>query len=693
MIGATEALLARLETSGTDLRIGVQTTIAFAQEHGLERALLAAAGSRNTLGAKWLRAALVELLEGSDAASHLWRKVVGVDGREIPDVVLHRARQCARAGDLESAAANLRLALQQDVDYNFLVRAEALAAKVRSWFGGARRIRLALLSSTSMQLLRGVLETLCLRDGFDPVIYEHAFGAYMQEVLQRSSGLERFQPDFVAILLNWRDLGLRDTSDEAAANSAFAHMKALWQSALDRTSARLLWFTIVPPVCDAYYALSSLRPGGRAHTIRKINDALLEHAPDRVTVIDAERIAVAHPCAWEDAISWSAAKVYPAPAALPAVGEHILSYVRADLGLSRKLLLLDLDNTLWGGTIGEDGLDGIHLGPPSAIGERYQDLHRYLKALKERGVLLGVVSKNNSADASAVFRQHQGAVLQLDDFVVFEANWNDKATNIRDIAARLRLGTESFVFLDDNPAERGAVRGELPDVVVPEISGEPSESIAALERGLYFQATRLTSEDLARSASYLASAGQQEIHPRCGDVDQYLADLGMRIEHGPVDAGTCARVTQLINKTNQFNLTTRRYRQEEVERRMTSQDYWFRWYRLSDRFADHGLIAVLLAAVSHTEWTVDTWLMSCRVIGRGVEAFMFRNLLEGARRSGARRLRAHYIPTAKNKLVENLLPQFGFTATDIPGEFGLDVAAAVLPECRFLSVETGVGAL
>jgi FkbH-like protein len=205
-----------------------------------------------------------------------------------------------------------------------------------------------------------------------------------------------------------------------------------------------------------------------------------------------------------------------------------------------------------------------------------------------------------------------------------------------------------------------------------------------LERGLYFQATRFSSEDRVRAASYLASAKQEEIRAGSASMEEYLANLHMEIEHGPVDSDTSIRVTQLINKTNQFNLTSARYNQEEVQRRIASPGCWFRWYRLRDRFADHGLIAVLLADVADREWTVDTWLMSCRVIGRGIEAFMFRDLVQSARCWGADRLRARYIPTAKNKIVEDLLPRFGFTASHNPREFVLELAAADLPHCSFL---------
>jgi FkbH-like protein len=329
-------------------------------------------------------------------------------------------------------------------------------------------------------------------------------------------------------------------------------------------------------------------------------------------------------------------------------------------------------------------MEGIVLGPPSAPGSRFQELHHYLKALTRRGILLAVVSKNNPAEAENVFRSHQSCVLGMDDFVSFKANWEDKPSNIRNIAAELRLGIDSFVYLDDNPAERARVRRELSEIVVPEISGEPAESIAVLERGLYFQSNRLTEEDQNRHASYIALGLQSESRKSAGSVEDYLADLAMEIEYGPVDAESSVRVTQLVNKTNQFNLTTRRYSQEEIQHRTASPSHWMRWYRLRDRFADHGLIAVLFADSAGEEWKVDTWLMSCRVIGRGVEEFMLRDLAEAARTAGARRLRASYIPTAKNKLVEQLLPGMGFSPAQEPGDFTLDLRRLPVQECRFL---------
>jgi len=295
--------------------------------------------------------------------------------------------------------------------------------------------------------------------------------------------------------------------------------------------------------------------------------------------------------------------------------------------------------------------------------------------------LLAVASKNDYGDALEVFRRHSGSVLRADDFVAFKANWDDKPANIRKIAEELRLGLDSFVFLDDNPAERSAVRRELPQVVVPEISGEPMESIAALERGLYFQALRITDEDRARNASYSADAKRAELSRSATSVTDYLAELSMRIGYGQVDDETSVRVTQLINKTNQFNLTTRRYTHEEIRSRMTSPLYWCRWYGLKDRFADHGLIGVLIAQVSGRYWTVDTLLMSCRVIGREVESFMFRDLVESARASGAEFVKAQYIATAKNGLVAGLLPRMGFAESQSSGFYVLNLSSIDLPDC------------
>lgn len=684
MTSSVECIRALVENSGTDPRRAVQMAMVMAAEQDSEEEVLRAVESGSTVAASWLRAGLVEKISGTEAAKPLWAQVVARNGCEIPDVLLHRARILARGGETSAAAALLRVALQNSHEYDFFVRAEVVARKCRAGFPQKRKVKVALLASSTTSLLRSVLELQLLRDGLAAEIYEPPFGNYAQELLATDSQLKAFHPDFILLLLNWRDLGLSGIAmDDTECNQAIARISDLWRAAAKLQAGKIIQPTFSPPICDAMHALSSRMAHGKSRTIRKINEALYQAAEDRVLLIDSEGIAAMFHGSWEDSVLWSSAKVYPAPAILPTLGEHIVSLMRAEMGMSQKLLVLDLDNTLWGGVIGEDGMNGITLGPPSALGERYRDFQQYLMNLKERGVLLALASKNNAAEVARVLHDHPYSVLRQEDFVASKVNWENKADNIRKIASELRLGLESFVFLDDNPVERSSVRRELPEVIVPEISGEPAESIAALDRGLYFQTIRLTDEDRARNASYVATARQNEISNLGGDLEEFLAELSMQIEYGPVDEQTSVRVAQLINKTNQFNLTTPRYSLEEVQARMTSSAYWCHWYRLKDRFADHGVIGVLIAQVAETQWSVDTWLLSCRVIGREVELFMLRDLIQCARAAGAECVIARYIATAKNGLVANLLPKLGFAEAAGHGTFTLNVAAANLPQPKF----------
>lgn len=691
MISGEEAIRTLVESAEPDLWRSVRVALSLAADKEAELQLLRAVESRRNVGCRWLRAALIEKLNGSEAAKPLWEEVVTQNGCQIPDVLLQRARTLTREGDIIGAAALMRLALQNTHDYGFYVRSETVARKCRAGFGLNRSLKIALLGSSTTSFLSGVLELLLLRDGIAAEFYEPPFGTYAQELLQSPSGLERFEPDFTVLLLNWRDLGLpSNAADNSERDKVVDRIKGLWRAAMESQPGKLIQLTFTPPLHDASHALSFLMPNGRGRSIRQINEDLYASAPDRVMLIDSERLAASWNGPWEDCLAWSSSKVYPAPAILPAVGEQIASCIRAEIGLARRLLVLDADNTLWGGVIGEDELNGIRLGSPSAIGERYQAFQQYLKELKQRGVLLAIASKNNLHEVTDVLSRHASAVLKPDDFVSVKVNWQDKVTNIREIASDLRLGLDSIVFLDDNPAERLAIRRELPDIVVPEISGEPMESIAALENGLYFQSVRLTQEDIARNASYLANAKQTTLVKSTAGFDQYLSDLGMKVTYGPVDSETLVRVSQLINKTNQFNLTTPRHSEEEVRRRMRSPAYWCRRYRLEDRFADHGLIGVLIVGIVGTTWTVDTWLMSCRVIGREIESFMLRDLVLAAREARAKSIVAHYIATAKNGLVSQLLPRLGFVQGSQPNDFVLDVSTAILPECKFLRVDAAI---
>lgn len=660
------------------------------REGGLAEAAIAKLAKETGSGKRWVHARLLEQAGRYGEADAAYARVLAPDGLQLPDVLLERARIHYRSGDAAGALTHLRAALALGPDYPFFIRAEKLAAKCAAHAPIRRHARIALLGTGATTFLTAVLQLLCLRDGIRAEFYEAPFGTLHQTILDGTSPLYAFQPDFLLLLVNWRDAALPDASPDPA--DAAARVAATWQHVWERlasrTSARIVQTTFGLPPADPYHALSATTAAGRTSVLREINRRLFEAARDRVDLVDIEGLAARHHGIWDDPIQWSSAKMYPSGGALPILAEQILSYVRAHLGLTRKLLAVDLDNTLWGGVIGEEGPGGIQLGPPSALGERYQDLQRYLLSLQRRGILLAVVSKNNPEDAAAAFR-HPGSVLKPDDFAAFAANWKDKPENLRCIASSLNLGLDSFVFLDDNPAERESVRTALPDVAVPEITGEPTCSIAALERGLYFQALLVGDEDRKRAASYRARSRSQELLAEAGSVTDYLHSLDMTVEEERVSADNCARVAQLINKTNQFNLTTRRYTVDQVRSMMNADRWWFRGFRLADRFTDYGLIAVLLCERQEAAWRIDSWLLSCRAIGRGVEKFMFNRLLEAAGRERAALITAEYLPTAKNTPAAALLPDLGFDRNNA-GIYTLDSRTARSAECPWFR-PTGEG--
>lgn len=351
-------------------------------------------------------------------------------------------------------------------------------------------------------------------------------------------------------------------------------------------------------------------------------------------------------------------------AGLVELATHIAAGLRASLWGPCKVLVLDLDNTLWGGVVGETGPLGIGLGD-SAAGESFLSFQRYLKGLSERGILLAVCSKNNPADAKEPFLQHPDMVLKLSDFAYFEASWEPKSTGIIKIAEELNLGLDSFVFFDDSDFERELVRQALPSVKVVNVPSEPAEYINALQRGLWFESGAVTEEDKRRSALYQAQVYSREAREQSGSVEEYLQSLQMTASVCPISEADLPRIVQMLGKTNQFNLTTRRHGLAEVREILQSPGGIGFSLRLRDRFADHGLVALLLAkasdeCTSEKTLVIDSFLMSCRVIGRTVEGYFIRTLAQHAVKAGFVRLEGEYIPSPKNHLVALLFEQMGF---------------------------------
>jgi FkbH-like protein len=575
------------------------------------------------------------------------------------------ARNLQRAGRIADAWRPLRdAAAVAETPQTLASIGQLLAAGERTESAPARaRRRLAVVGTGTLQLWADALRPALYGAGVHAELLIGEFGQYQQEILDPGSSLTAFRPDTIAIAVDYRALGLDDVAaapDRVVAETV-DRLRQLWRACQERFAATVVQFTFEIPEIDPFGGLSAALPGGRARILQRLNLALTDAARDaNVAVFDMnEAAALFGKQRWNDAGRWIAAKQYPAPDAVPFLARRFAGLVRAACGLTSKCVVLDLDNTLWGGIIGEDGLNGIRLGG-DAEGEAYTAFHRYLLGLKSRGIPLAVCSKNNEADALSVFREHPESVLREADFAVFLANWEPKPDNLRRIAATLNIGIDSLVFVDDNPAERAFIRRELPDVEVPELPDDPALYADTLHRSQLFESLSFTEEDRRRAESYRQNAERAAVSTATANVDDYLASLGMKVELRPFDELNLPRIVQLINKTNQFNLTTRRTSAAEVARWMRDPACYTQFMRLRDRFGDSGLTGVLVAFREGDAFRIDTWLISCRVLGRRIEEAMIASLCSYARSAGARAVTGEYVPTAKNEQVRDIYPRLGF---------------------------------
>jgi len=616
----------------------------------------------------WLRAALLGACGHFEEAAEVLRFLrEKVAGEERASVMLASARNLVAAGHPDQAWHPLAEACKSSAAPRTLRNAARLLAQARKKAPAPfrRRCRIALLSSTTIDFLAPILQAQCFGAGIDAEIYIGPFNQYEQEIRHPDSGLTRFQPDVVVIATDWRSLGLRDEEDSPGSiiGEHMVRLESLWREARQRLGATVIQFNYEAPPFEALGHLSAALPGGRGRLLRAINLALWEAAGRNqgVAILDVDQAAARFgKDRWNDPVLWYTAKQYPSAEAMPALGHQLTALLRAILGLTSKCLALDLDGVLWGGVIGEDGLAGIQLGG-GPFGEAFVAFQRYLQSLTRTGVLLAVCSKNNPEDALLPFRQHPEMVLRERDIAVFTANWKSKDENLREIAAALNIGLDAMVFVDDNPAERSRVRQRLPEVEVVDLPADPALYVSALSRLALFETLAITKEDRQRTASIQENLERKTLEATAGSVDDYLAQLDIEVQLAPFDEVNLPRIVQLINKTNQFNLTTRRRADAEVRALLTAGAYT-QAMRTSDRFGDSGLTGVLIAIPEGGGLRVDTWLMSCRVLGRRLEEVMFAALVRYASENHYTHIAGEYSPTAKNSQVADLYHRLGCAA-------------------------------
>lgn len=538
-------------------------------------------------------------------------------------------------------------------------------------------LRLAVLSSSTVDHLAPAIRVAGLRRRLLVNVHKGAYGQYRQEVLDPNSSLRQFSPQTILFSLSGREVigrvPLTASVEEVDGVTAqfIGELRVLWEKARDTYNATVVQQTVLDVTETLFGSYDRLVPGAPTRVVARLNDRLCEAArQEGVLLLDIARAGARDGIdAWFDARRWFQGKLEIAPEATPAYGDLVARILAAQRGLSKKCLVVDLDNTLWGGVIGDDGLEGIVLGEGSAAGEAHLALQRYIKQLKDRGVILAVCSKNDAKAAEAAFREHPEMLLDRSDIAAFLANWDDKAENLRAIATRLNIGVDSLVFVDDNPVERARIRQSLPTVAVPELPDDVAHYVRCLSDAGYFEAVAFTSEDRHRAELYAANAQREALLGSAQTIDDFLRELGMSVVSGPFTAVDQARIVQLFNKTNQFNATTRRYTSEQLARLAGLSGVLTLQFRLLDRIGDNGLVSAMILRPGLDEedaLEIDNWVMSCRVFGRQLEFEAMNIAVETARHFGIKRLVADYIATPKNSVISELYPSLGFTAVSEP---------------------------
>jgi FkbH-like protein len=533
-------------------------------------------------------------------------------------------------------------------------------------------LKLAILGSSTTDHLLPAIRVAALRRGLQLKLYNAPYRQYRQEILRTDSDLYQFAPEVVLLALHPQDmemsLHLQTPLSQVRAQIAqrLQDWQQLWQTLQNRCQATVIHQTLLNSDTTLLGHYDALVPASPANLVQRLNQELRDSAAEhQVLILDLEQLAATvGKETWCNPSLWHHSKQDISPSHAPLYGEHLARILAAVRGLSHKCLVLDLDNTLWGGVIGDDGLAGIQLGQGSALGEAFQSFQQYVKALKDRGIILAVCSKNDEANALEPFLKHPEMILKREDISAFVANWENKASNLEHIAKVLNIGLDSLVFFDDNPVERGLVRTLTPAVAVPEVPEDPAYYIRCLGSAGYFEAVSFSNDDLRRTEQYLSNQQRQSLQSNSHSIEGYLEQLQMEMSVAPIDEVSLPRATQLINKSNQFNLTTRRYTQAQVQDFAADPDALDLQIRLKDSFGDNGLISVVLAKPmvnqGETVLHIDTWLMSCRVMGRQVEQAVLNVLVEQARQRGYSLLQGEYLQTAKNEMVQDHYQRLGF---------------------------------
>ena len=527
--------------------------------------------------------------------------------------------------------------------------------------------KIAILGGSTTRDIRDILELFLLNYGIRPCFYESEYNQYYADGMFPNPALEEFHPDILYIHTTNRNIeqypSLEDDRTLATQKlqAEYERFRALWEHLHAVYGCPVIQNNFEPP----FYRLLGNRDAsdhrGRWNYIQRLNQMFYEYAD---THQDFYIHDICYEAAdyglerWSDPFYWNMYKYAMCVPAIPYTAFQLARIIKSIFGRNKKVLNLDLDNTLWGGVIGDDGPENIEIGQETSLGQTYAEFQDYLKQHKKLGVLLSVNSKNNEEMALSGL-ERADSVLKREDFVAFRANWEPKSHNLYATAEELKLLPESFVFVDDNPAEREIVRQEVPGAAVPEIT-KVEEYIRVLDRSGFFEVTNFSEDDLKRNEMYLANEQRNRMQKNFSDYGDYLRSLEMKAGIGAFDPAYFSRIAQLTNKSNQFNLTTHRYSQSEIEQIAADPQYLTLCGRLEDKFGDNGVVSIVIGRKEKDVLHIELWLMSCRVLKRDMEYAMMDTLVKQCRDCGIRQIYGYFYPTAKNAMVKDFYALQGF---------------------------------
>ncbi|MCR5672056.1 MAG: HAD-IIIC family phosphatase [Butyrivibrio sp.] len=557
--------------------------------------------------------------------------------------------------------------------------------------------------STTHDIIR-IMELFLLNYGIEPSFYESEYGQYWQDAMFPGPELTEFAPDIIYIHTSNRNItDYPEISDSEEAvdqklENTYRHFETMWEKLTDLYHCPIIQNNFEAPFFRLMGNKDATDIHGRLSFINRLNERFAQYARSRKEgegsffINDINYISSCYGLdAWSDPQAWHMYKYALCIPAIPSLSYNVANIIKSIYGKNKKGLVLDLDNTLWGGVVGDDGVDGIEIGQETNLGQVYSEFQSYVKMQKDLGVILAVDSKNEEENALAGLNHPEG-VLKPDDFVAIKANWEPKSENFKKIASELTLLPESLVFVDDNPAEREIVTAQLPGTQAPAIDS-PENYIRFIDHSGFFEVTAFSEDDKKRNDMYMANKKRTELLESFADYGEYLKSLDMEAVIAPFEKLYMPRIAQLTNKSNQFNLTTRRYSQEDVEKAAEDSSNITLYGRLKDKFGDNGIVSLAIGNIRGKDLHIDLWLMSCRVLKRDMEFAMMDELVKASKERGVETLYGYYFPTAKNKMVKDfyLLQGFDKVSEDEEGNitFKLDISGEYEKKNHYINVTSG----